>query len=210
MTLRTAITDMLHLLAMSRAVRIGAGVFLISIAALVAVELLDPMAVCNGLLELQRIAQEHRMLAYAILLCWSFLLFLTVMPLGTLTILMAGFLLGPAAGGVQFVALVLSSAILYKLGSESDPAAVNRRFAAYPVLAKVRDKSVRGGKWVSAGLRLVPVVPSAVASLMASFLGITWRDFMIGTIAAGWVRPVAFAFVGFGGQFAPVCGIGSV
>ena len=55
-------------------------------------------------------------------------------------------------------------------------------------LAIVREEGVL----VGIVLRLAPVVPSAAACLIAAGLGIKFGVFMLGTVAAAWVRPLFF------------------
>jgi len=210
--LQAAVTSVRHFLSLSQfpAAKAGIVVFAISVLALLISGTIDPSAACRGVSTIHTIANGNPLLAYFILFGWSFGLFLTVMPLGTVTIILFGFLLGPAAGLVQFVALILSSMILYELGRGSDEETVNRRLEEYPALSRIGRVAAGHGKWATVILRLVPIVPSAVASLTASFFAISRWDFLIGTLVAGWVRPVAFAALGSLGHYAPVCGLGQI
>ncbi len=148
---------------------------------------------CSRLTGAQNWVNDYRLIAYLIVLVWSFFLFLTIMPLGTTTILIAGFFLGPSVGAVQFVSLVAASAVLYEIGREKDEAALAKRVAQYPALLKIAETGRKRGLIFSILLRLAPVVPSAVASLTASFFGLGRPAFYGGTLLAGWVRPVGFA-----------------
>lgn len=162
---------------------------------------------CSLLPAMAAFADAHRSLGLLLLGAWSFSLFMTVLPFGTVTILLAGYFLGPAAGLVQFIALIGASIIIYEVGRERDPALVEKRLADFPNLARSANLARRKGLAFSAFVRLVPVIPSAVASISASYFGISRQHFLLGTVIAGWCRPVGFAVLGHLGRFSPVCGI---
>ena len=162
---------------------------------------------CAWFLKVTEYLENRWLLGLAVVLVWSFCLFLTVLPFGTATILVAGYFLGPVAGISQYIALIAASIVLYEIGRDSDPKALERRLEKFPSLSRVAGLARRRGFAFSALLRIVPVVPSAVASLAASYFSVDRRSFILGTILAGWCRPLGFAFLGSLGRFAPVCGI---
>ncbi|WP_026942508.1 VTT domain-containing protein [Hellea balneolensis] len=135
-------------------------------------------------------------LGLTLLFLGCFFLFLTVAPLGSFTILVAGFLWGPIAGVVQFSALCLSSYALYiwtapkgqnyayqRIIKNGKALELAERFQLHPL------KSV-------CVLRLVPVIPSCVCVLTCSAFSIPGRALFTGTLLSGWVRPVLLAYVG--------------
>lgn len=190
-----------------RAVRVGLVVATASILIFAVWSMSQGWAACNTITDASRYVADRYILFIAVLMIWSFFVFLTVMPLGTATILLAGYFLGPVAGAAQFASLVLASLILYETGRERDPVRLERDLSAYPKLARYAGFARRQGFWFSVLMRLVPVVPSAAASLAAAFFSVSRRDFILATLLAGWVRPVGFAVLGSLGRFAPICGI---
>lgn len=133
---------------------------------------------------------------YALLFLWCFLLFLTVAPLGSFTILAAGFFLGPIAGPVQFLALCLSSYVLHiwTKPRKAQPAyaQIIENKSALKVIEKFRGYPVT----TVSVLRLVPVIPSCVCVLTCSAFAIPGRALLKGTLLTGWVRPILLAYIG--------------
>ncbi len=147
----------------------------------------------------QRAANTAMVWGAIVLFIWSFFLFLTVLPFGTATILIAGALLGAWAGWVQFAALVLASLILFEVSGGGRQAAAMHWIEGRPRLIRILRGVASRGLLATAVLRLAPVVPSAVCSLAAAGFGISRAKFFLGTLALGWVRPVAFATLGAAG-----------
>lgn len=140
-----------------------------------------------------------------VLLLWSFFLFLTVLPLGTVTVVTAGYVLGPIAGAIQFVSLVAASIILYELAKDKDNRLFDDRLGEYPRLMNLINTMRHRGIVFVVLSRLLPMIPSAIASLSASYVGISRRDYMVGLFLAGWVRPILFGMLGALGRTAPIC-----
>lgn len=204
------VLSLLRSLWQARSVRTGGLVVAVSALAFVVWERLSPIAFCEVLARFERISGEAPASGLLILFLWSLILFCTVLPLGTLTVLIGGYLLGPVAGIAQFGAVLVSSLILFEIGRETQSDRLARRLESYPALTRWVAAAEASGLWISIVLRLAPVVPSATAALAASFLQISRREFMLATLLAGWVRPVGFAVLGSLGRFVPVCGIGVV
>lgn len=162
---------------------------------------------CNLVRGIAFQVDSQHLVWFALLAIVSFALLVTGIPFGTATILLAGYFLGPLAGPVQFVSLVLASIVLYEAAREKNPARLQAELESYPQLARYAGLARRQGFWFSVLMRLVPVVPSAVASLAAAFFSVSRREFLLATLLAGWVRPVGFAVLGSLGRFAPICGI---
>jgi uncharacterized membrane protein YdjX (TVP38/TMEM64 family) len=123
----------------------------------------------------------------ALFLVWT-ALFLTAAPLGSVTVMTAGFVFGPSFGFLQAASQLASSVLLYRLLPEPK----DDIFAASRTLRLVRDQPVL---FVGA-VRLVPVLPSAISVIAYRELGITMRHMIVGTLLVGWMRPVSLAWVG--------------
>ena len=145
---------------------------------------------------IRRAALDSRTAGALFLFGWSFAIFLTVLPLGTATILIAGAALGAWAGSVQFAALVVASAVLFEVSGEQRQEDAVRFVKGRPRVFRIIEAFRTRGILATAVLRLAPVVPSAVCSLAAAGLGIGRWKFYIGTLMVGWVRPVIFAYMG--------------
>ena len=135
-------------------------------------------------------------LAYALLFIWCFLLFLTVAPLGSFTILAAGFFLGPVAGIVQFLALCASSFILHIWTAPRSKRAVYERVIKNKSVLKIVEKFRGRPVTTVCALRIVPIIPSCLCVLTCSAFAIPGRALLIGTILTGWIRPIALAYIG--------------
>lgn len=160
---------------------------------------------CGWLAAAESTALEHIWLGYAILFCVSLGIFLTLMPLGSATVMTAGFLLGPMAGLVQFAALMLASTILYEIAREQDHEALAHRLKDFPRLHRIGRFAQTRGMAFAIISRLLPVVPSAAASLAGAYFCISRRDYYLGTLISGWVRPVALGMIGAAAGALPVC-----
>lgn len=130
---------------------------------------------------------------------------LLVVPSGSLLLVAAGFVFGAlSAAGLYAVAQMLTAWPVFALtcnamqrerstpwSSHIDNPAVRR------VLRSI--ESVRHDSFIATiTLRLTPVVPSAVACVLAAMLGLSLRGFLLGTLASCWIRPLFFASVGEG------------
>lgn len=193
-------------LAQTRSARAGLFVLAATLAGFAAWELFSPLPFCEVIRIVSEQVGARPLLGLMLLFVWSLVLFLTVLPLGTITVLTAGFLFGPVAGLVQFAAVLVSSLILFEWSRARSALGGKSQLQAESLAERLADLARRRGLITSAVLRLLPVVPSAVATLTATLVGLSRRDFMLGTLLAGWVRPVAFAVLGsLAGQL-PACG----
>lgn len=195
---------------LSRAVRAGVAVLAGSFLAFFLWQLFSPVPACDAIAGIQNLSGDSKTAGLLVVFVWSALVFCTVLPLGTVTVLIAGYIFGPVAGLVQFCALFVASLVLYEVGRDRDQSLLAQQIEASPALSRLVASAGASGLWISIGLRLLPVVPSAGAALTASFLQLTRTDFLLGTVLAGWVRPLGFAYLGSLGRFVPICGIGSV
>jgi uncharacterized membrane protein YdjX (TVP38/TMEM64 family) len=134
----------------------------------------------------------------------SFLSLCIVVPTGSLTMTAGGYILGYVAGPIFFVAMLGASALVHAA-------------SGYPLVARMLARTLeqRGSKarialyteklmrrtemrpiLLTAMLRLVPVLPSAAVAFVARQLGVSARDQLLGTMATGWIRPMAYAALG--------------
>lgn len=155
-----------------------------------------PDRVVDWLERTQDCIRVHAIQSAIILFLWSAVLFLTVLPLGTATILLAGALLGTWAGWVQFASQVVASIIIYETGGLRRQQAAIESLDARPRLKLALTKLQNYGFASTALLRIAPVVPSAACSIICKALGISRTKFIGGTLTVGWIRPVFFAAVG--------------
>lgn len=177
----------------------------VSVSGLVLINSIAKTNSCDIILETIKQTDEHILIAFVSFFAFSFFLFLTVIPLGTVSVVTAGFILGPAAGAVQYIALACASILLYEIGRDEDERSLVRLIDRFPRLRYLINLFQSNGIAFCVASRILPIVPSAIASLAASYIGINRRDYVIGTISAGWVRPVGFGLVGALGQQLPLC-----
>ncbi|MGJ8560377.1 MAG: hypothetical protein ACSHX3_09095 [Litorimonas sp.] len=171
-------------------------VLFLSAALFVFVKVFGVEAILRQHAELQNLSFTEKTFIGAILFVWSCILLMTFVPLGTVTILIGGYLLGVGAGFIQFGSTFVASAVLYR--------AFDYRARRYSIedftdnrwilslFALVQNKPVVTGCL----LRIIPVIPSAACVFISKIMDISFRDMMKSTAAAGWIRPVFFAYVG--------------
>lgn len=135
-------------------------------------------------------------LSLGLLFIGCFFLFLTIAPLGSFTILAAGFLLGPIAGVVQFLALCLSSYVLHIWTAPRGSTYAYQRLLKNKKALNLAEKFRGHPLKTVCVLRLVPVIPSCVCVLTCSAFAIPGRALFIGTLLTGWIRPIILAFIG--------------
>ncbi|MEL6473951.1 MAG: hypothetical protein AAFQ21_07680 [Pseudomonadota bacterium] len=131
-----------------------------------------------------------------VLFAWSVLLFLTVLPLGSVTIMLAGALLGAWAGWVQFVALILASQVLFETAEPTKRETWSAFYDGRPRLTAILTTLKTRGLATTIVLRLAPVIPSSVCTLSCVGLGVSREKFLLGTLLSGWVRPVILGLIG--------------
>lgn len=130
------------------------------------------------------------------LFVWSCVLFTTFMPLGTATVLLAGYVLGPAAGLIQFGSMLISTVFLYRVFEQPDKSYRIENYTQNSTLLKLFDLVSDHSIWTVSLLRIIPVIPSAACVFISRILCIRLKDMIIGTLFVGWIRPVFFAFLG--------------
>ena len=150
-----------------------------------------------GLLHL---AADRAPLLLGLFAVWAMVANMLVLPAGSLSLIAGGAALGsllPAA--IWFLAQLVTSPLLYR-ASATDHARVLGLVDKYAgrIAAGCLDRAARDGVWTTILLRLTPVLPSAPAGLIASASGIGLKQFIIGSVLAGWVRPLYFGSIGAG------------
>ena len=204
MSLRSAL-DHLRQAADAPAIRWAGALLAGSLVIVFAAVLSSSAEPCEIVAAIMRRSETHSLAIMLVLAALWFGLFLTFLPLGTSSVMAFGYLLGPQVGIVQFAALVAASAVLFEVSRDSDQDALAARLQAQPALLGLAQRVRRRGLWFSSLLRLVPVAPSAAASLAGSYFHLSRRDFYGGTLLAGWVRPVVFAWLGAAAADLPIC-----
>lgn len=125
-----------------------------------------------------------------------------IIPTGTVMLLAAGALLGPVVGGLYYLGMIAAAPITY-YAAASRPRDARRRLSRVlprstwrPLLGSMKrfqDHPVLA----TAMLRLLPVLPSAGAALLAGAAGLRFTAFWLGTWLSGWLRPVAISLLGY-------------
>jgi uncharacterized membrane protein YdjX (TVP38/TMEM64 family) len=151
---------------------------------------------------------ERPVLMFSIFAVWSVVCVSLIVPAGTVSVIVGGILFGaflPAA--LWTAAQLVTAPLIYRLTlrsfgtDDSGPAApgagirvverwLGRRSAEIIDLARI------DGLFTVVVLRLLPIIPSAPTCMIAAALGIRLRHLMIGTLMAGWVRPLFYASLG--------------
>lgn len=146
--------------------------------------------------------RANALLALFVLALWSFVSQLAAVPSGTLTMLAGGFLLSWPSAFAYFVAMVAAGQIVHAGArdglNEGAQRWIGRLHERWPRadIAAWSQAARKEGIVVTAALRSLPFLPSAGGALVAGGLGVTSRDFLLGTLLAGWVRPLAFSLIG--------------
>jgi uncharacterized membrane protein YdjX (TVP38/TMEM64 family) len=109
----------------------------------------------------------------------------------------AGFVYGPMWGVPVAVALSTTSAVVnFTLGRTVLRSSVQRRIREHPQWAAVDAAVARGGLRLVGLLRVSPVVPFNVTSLVLGCSQVSLRDFVLGTAFGHLLPVVTFAYTG--------------
>ena len=138
----------------------------------------------------------------AILFAWFLGSQLVLAPSGTVSVVLGGVALGPLAGVLYFIAMVIAGVAVHSLARPAPREAERlvQRFApgrfwrrhAYGAVRRIRHAPIQS----TAALRLLPVAPSAACALIVTLAGASLKGMVAGTLATGWVRPLGFAIFG--------------
>jgi len=190
----------------ARTLRSVALVVFVSFILALLVFITGPENIVDRLTAMQASIRAHPFESALILFVWCTVLFLTVLPLGSATILIAGALLGTWAGWVQFVAQLVASLIIYEAATPSREQDAIQYLDARPRLKTAILRLQHHGIVATSFLRILPVVPSALCSILCKALDIHRSKFIAGTVAVGWIRPVLFASIGSAASLAAIKG----
>ncbi len=138
----------------------------------------------------------HPVLTYAVFALGSFLIQLVFAPAGVFILLAAGYLLGWPAGLVWYATSLPAGFVVFTgarrgFGSWNPPP----RWRSFDT-AKLARAAREEGVALVAAMRLLPMLPSAAAPMLAAGLGVTQRDLALGTVLTGWIIPIAVAVAG--------------
>lgn len=171
-------------------------VLLASVIIFACVRIFGIEAILRQHAELQNLSSTEKSIIGFILFMWSCILFMTFVPLGTVTILIAGYVLGVGAGFIQFGSACFASALLYRVFDYRAHQYAIEDFTdnrwVLSLFALVQNRPVATGCL----LRIIPVIPSAACVFISKIMAISFRDMMKATFAVGWIRPVFFAYIG--------------
>lgn len=146
----------------------------------------------------------NAVLALALFAVWALAANCIVIPAGSVSLIAAGALFGPLWPaliwyGSQIVTAPLPHAFGRILKAESSTRRIGgKSIDQWTLPFRHRLASLVDPRPVMASvlLRLCPLVPSAVAALIAATIGIGLRPFLLGSLLVGWARPLYFTSVG--------------
>lgn len=152
--------------------------------------------------------RNYALTLIGLLLCFV-LIQILLLPSGTAILLITGALLGPVSGGLYFAAMLMATPGLYWLAKSHPDHAQStlRPWVDSPSLGPLLERGFSGIQSkpiLATGMfRLLPVMPSAPAVLIAAALGLTLRGVLLGTLLFGGIRPMVIAIIGYSiGQMA--------
>jgi uncharacterized membrane protein YdjX (TVP38/TMEM64 family) len=126
-----------------------------------------------------------------------------IAPTGSLLMIAGGYFLGYVAAPVFFAGTLISGAIVHTLSGYPVMANLAERVArnrgsqqvrAY--LASLSERITKRPILLSAMLRPIPVLPAAATAFLTRQLGINGWAVFLGTLLAGWIRPLSYAALG--------------
>lgn len=142
--------------------------------------------------------EQHPIAFACVFASWAVIANCLILPAGSLSLIAGGAVLGaPVPAAIWFAAQLASAPFIHRATSlerTATSAMIERYLGASP--GQLLARAATDGIWATVVLRLTPILPSAPAALIAAAMGISLRSFMIGSIAAGWVRPLYFASIG--------------
>jgi len=123
---------------------------------------------------------------------------LLVIPSGSILMIGGGFLLGTLQAAVIYTSLLpITGIIISEITTSSSLRNWVEAFLyKHTKAAKIVDLLKHEPFTLSAVLRLTPVIPAAIAAIVASTLNVRHVTFVFATLCVGWVRPLFFASIG--------------
>jgi len=125
-----------------------------------------------------------------------------VIPSGSVLMIGGGFLLGSLPAAFIYTALLpLTGFIVGTITASSSLRKwVDSLIHKHQKAAKIVDLVKNEPFTLSAVLRLTPIIPAAIAAMVASTLKVRHTTFIFATMCVGWVRPLFFASIGGAAQ----------
>jgi len=144
-------------------------------------------------------SQLYVLLSFVLLVLISQLL---IIPSGSILMIGGGFLLGSLAAAVIYTALLpITGIIIGQIAASSSLKKWVEKFLYRHNRATTMVDLLKHEPFtLSAVLRLTPVIPAAIAAIVASTLQIKHKTFILATLCVGWVRPLFFASIGGAAQ----------
>jgi uncharacterized membrane protein YdjX (TVP38/TMEM64 family) len=141
---------------------------------------------------LQSIAEQN----WLLFIGFNILIMMTAIVPGSLMAIASGIVFGLMTGFcVAAISVGFGAALAFALGRSFLRPVIRTMLEKYPRLQRFDDAMGLDG-WRSVFLlRLSPVMPFALASYSLSLTGISWRDYLIGTLAS---IPSLFCYVAIG------------
>ena len=123
---------------------------------------------------------------------------LLVIPSGSILMIGGGFLLGSIPAALIYTALLpITGVVVGEItASSSLKKWVETVLQKHNKIGGVIDLLKHEPFTLSAALRLTPIIPAAIAAIVASTLKVSYTTFIIATLCVGWVRPLFFASIG--------------
>jgi len=127
---------------------------------------------------------------------------LLVVPSGSILLIGGGFLLGTIPAALIYTALLPITGVI-----AAEIAASSSLTKWVESLLYKSNKASRIARLLkhepftlSAVLRLTPVIPAAIAAIVATTLKVSHTTFIFATLCVGWIRPLFFASIGGAAQ----------
>lgn len=152
---------------------------------------------------LDRQVRANYPLAIGIFLAIALVIQCFIVPTGTIVMLTGGFLFGgPLAAGMYHAAQLVAAPIVYgaiRLGfggyADAKLDDIVRRYLPER-FSNLTEMARSEGVMAAVSLRLAPVITSAIVPILAAASGIKLWALLVGSVLAGWVRPLFWASVG--------------
>lgn len=134
-----------------------------------------------------------------------------VMPSGSILMVAGGFFLGILPATLIYLSLLpLTGFVIGQITTSTSLRTwIDNWMEKHDTASKITKLLQNEPFTLSAVLRLTPVIPAAVASIIASTLRVRHSTFIFATLCVGWIRPLFFASIGATIQSAQQLQLGS-
>lgn len=136
-----------------------------------------------------------------VVICFVFLVLISqllVVPSGSILMIGGGFLLGSLPAALIYTALLPVTGII--VGKVTESSSLKNWVATLLYksnkVTRIVELLNHEPFTLSAVLRLTPVIPAAIAAIVASTFKVPHSTFIFATLCVGWVRPLFFASIG--------------